>query len=201
MVATRSMTDKGKNESQVMIPRPLQVSNPTRTMKRRTMKHDKGKNDESQVTNPPVRVSNPTRTMKHEKSREPDARGWYLNSRATQHVCNSRDMFVEFCPAFREEKVMMDTDYVDVDGFGEVAISFTSGNVVIIPNVLYVPTMKINLLSIHKLYKIMGYRFDCEGKEVVIKNGLDDQLVGEGYNTCGLYRLSIKNDWPDAIVN
>nr|GFB25896.1 hypothetical protein [Tanacetum cinerariifolium] len=43
-----------------------------------------------------------------------------------------------------------------------------------------------------------GYTFHYKRKEVVIKEGRE--LVGKGYDTCGLYRLSINNDWPDAIV-
>ncbi|GJS03958.1 hypothetical protein Tco_0320466 [Tanacetum coccineum] len=161
-----------------------------------TSNTDKGKN-KSQVTIPALRVLNPTRTMKREKSKEPDSRGWYLNSRAIRHVCNSRDMFVEFRRLFHEKRVMQDTDGVDVDGVGKVAISFKSGEVLILSNVLYVPTMKINLLSTNKL-DYDGYTFHYKGKEVVIKEGRE--LVGKGYDTCGLYRLSINNDWPDAIV-
>ncbi|GKA19134.1 hypothetical protein Tco_0699049 [Tanacetum coccineum] len=137
---------------------------------------DKGKN-KSQVTIQELRVSNPTRTMKREKSRKPDARGCYLNSRAIWHV-------------------MQNTNGVDIDGIGKVAISFKSGDVLILSNVLYVPTMKINPLSVDKLYN-NGYRFHYQGKEVVIKKGRE--RLGKGYDTCELYRFSI-NAWPDAIA-
>ncbi|GJY68617.1 hypothetical protein Tco_0471599 [Tanacetum coccineum] len=127
-----------------------------------TSKTDNGENKSQ------LRVSNLTRTtMKREKLREPDA--WYLNSRAIWHVCNSRDMFVEFCPLFNVERKRLWRS-VDVDGVGKVGISFESGKVLILSNVLYVPTMKINLLSVEKLYK-NGYTFYYEGKEVAILSG------------------------------
>ncbi|GKD74000.1 peptide chain release factor subunit [Tanacetum coccineum] len=128
-----------------------------------TSKTDNGENKSQ------LRVSNLTRTtMKREKLREPDA--W--------------DMFVEFCPLFNVERKRLWRS-VDVDGVGKVGISFESGKVLILSNVLYVP--KINLLSVEKLYKI-GYTFYYEGKEVAILEGW--HCVGKGYDTCGLYRLS-----------
>ncbi|GJW58348.1 hypothetical protein Tco_0105079 [Tanacetum coccineum] len=46
------------------------------------------------------------------------ARGWYLATRCHVHVCNSRDMFVDYEPLI---------GYVGVVGFGKVMLPLTTG--------------------------------------------------------------------------
>ncbi|GJS03956.1 hypothetical protein Tco_0320464 [Tanacetum coccineum] len=164
-----------------------------------TPKTDKGKSESSHGTSSTLQADNPTRIRKRERSREPNPRGWYLNSLATMNVCNSRDMFMEYRSVYGEERIMDNTPPVDVIGIGKVMIRFKSGKNMILTNVLHVPTMKINLVSINTL-EFNGYRFYYReaDKEVAIKRRRE--ILGKGYNKCGLYRLSINNEWPDANI-
>nr|GEV16623.1 DNA-directed RNA polymerase subunit beta' [Tanacetum cinerariifolium] len=114
--------------------------------------------------------------------------GFYFKHRQRKEQVTSHDSCIacfksdedhEACKVERTRfaRVMQDTDDVDVDGVGKVAISFKSGEVQILSNVLYVPIMKINLLSTDKL-DYNGYTFHYKGKEVVINEGRE--LVGKG---------------------
>nr|GEX32943.1 hypothetical protein [Tanacetum cinerariifolium] len=164
-----------------------------------TPKSDEGKSESSHGTSSTLQAFNPTRIRKHERSREPNPRGWYLNSLATMNVCNSGDMFKEYHSMYGEERILDNTPAVDVIGICKVMIRFKSGKNIILTNVLHVPTMKINLVFIDTL-EFNGYIFYYReaNKEVVIK--CRREILGKGYNKCGLYRLSINNEWPDANI-
>lgn len=166
-----------------------------------TPKTYKGKS-ESHATSSALQALNPTRTRKRERSREPNPRGWYLNFLAKWHVCNSRDMFMDYHSVYGQRRIMDNTPPLDVIGIGEVMIRFKSGGSMTLTNVLHVPTMKINLVSIKELELNEIYYREAD-KEVVIYNynkRRGEILLGQGYNKCGLYRLSINNEWSDANI-
>ncbi|GKD24542.1 hypothetical protein Tco_1230756, partial [Tanacetum coccineum] len=75
----------------------------------------------------------------HPKLSKTRARGWYLLSRGTVHVCNSRDMFVDYLPLTGHEVVLENNSPVDVVGFGTVKLQLTSGKVLILENVFHMP--------------------------------------------------------------
>ncbi|PWA67774.1 hypothetical protein CTI12_AA314200 [Artemisia annua] len=160
---------------------------------------------ESHATSSTLQALNPTRTRKRERSREPNPRGWYLNSLATMHVCNSRDMFMDYRYVYGQRRIMGNTPPLDVIGKGTVMIRFKSGGSITLTDVLHVPTIKINLVSIKEL-KLNRFKFNYReaDKEVDIYeynySKRCREILGQGYNKCGLYRLSINNEWPDANI-
>ncbi|GKA70840.1 hypothetical protein Tco_0776979, partial [Tanacetum coccineum] len=62
------------------------------------------------------------------------ARGWYLATRCTVHVCNSRDMFVDYEPVTGHEVILDNNSHVDVVGFGTVMLPLTTGKVLTLEN-------------------------------------------------------------------
>ncbi|GJY51619.1 hypothetical protein Tco_0442466 [Tanacetum coccineum] len=85
------------------------------------------------------------------------ARGWYLARGCTVHVCNSRDMFVDYEPL---------PGYVGVVGFGTVMLPLTTGKVLILKKVFHIPTMAKSLISVVKLTDI-GFGVSFWGDEWV----------------------------------
>ena len=67
------------------------------------------------------------------------ARGWYFASRCTVHVCNSRDMFVDYEPVTGHEVILDNNSHVDVVGFGTVMLPLTTGKVLTLENVFHIP--------------------------------------------------------------
>ncbi|GJT80894.1 hypothetical protein Tco_1055236 [Tanacetum coccineum] len=85
------------------------------------------------------------------------ARGWYLARGCTVHVCNSRDMFVDYEPL---------PGYVGVVGFGTVMLPLTTGKVLTLKKVFHIPTMAKSLISVVKLTDI-GFGVSFWGDELV----------------------------------
>ncbi|GJT53730.1 retrovirus-related pol polyprotein from transposon TNT 1-94, partial [Tanacetum coccineum] len=119
-------------------------------------------------------------------TRNPCANGWYLDSGATVHVCDSRDKFVDYQKVTGKQVIMANSDRADVCGFGTVKLKFTSGKVVTLQNVYHVPSIPKCLISVSKLDE-HGFKITFESRKVVIsKHGV---FVGKGYILGGMYRV------------
>ncbi|GKB71664.1 hypothetical protein Tco_0933076 [Tanacetum coccineum] len=106
------------------------------------------------------------------------ARGWYLLARCTVHVCNSRDMFVDYQPVTGHEVVLEDNSHVDVVGFGTVKLQLDTGKVLTLENVFHIPEITKCLISVAKLTD-MDFNVTFRSKKCVINDGLE--VVGKGY--------------------
>ncbi|PWA67773.1 hypothetical protein CTI12_AA314190 [Artemisia annua] len=116
------------------------------------------------------------------------ARGWYLLSRSTMHVCNLRDMFVDYQPVTGHEVVLENYSRLDVVGFGTVKLQFTTGNVLTLENVFHIPEFIRCCISMNKLLEMgLGVGFDAQG--CYVKKG--QQIVGNGFIENGLFRLGV----------
>uniref|UniRef100_A0A251T387 Retrovirus-related Pol polyprotein from transposon TNT 1-94-like beta-barrel domain-containing protein n=1 Tax=Helianthus annuus TaxID=4232 RepID=A0A251T387_HELAN len=133
-------------------------------------------------------------------------RGWYLASRCTVHVCNSRDMFVDYQPwtvhvcnsrdmfvdyqPWTGHEVVLDfNSRAEVAGIGSVELHFTTGKVLRLLNVFHIPTIRKCLLSACIL---LGNDYiismDATRGTTIEKN---HEIVGKGYLEDGLIRMSI----------
>ncbi|GKA00712.1 retrovirus-related pol polyprotein from transposon TNT 1-94 [Tanacetum coccineum] len=119
-------------------------------------------------------------------TRNPCTNGWYLDSGATVHVCDSRDNFVDYHKVTGKQVIMANSDRADVCGFGTVKLKFTSGKVITLQNVYHVPSIPKCLISVSKLDE-HGFKITFESRKVVIsKHGV---FVGKGYILGGMYRV------------
>ncbi|PWA74217.1 hypothetical protein CTI12_AA255500 [Artemisia annua] len=116
------------------------------------------------------------------------ARGWYLATRCTVHVCNSRDMFVDYEPVTGHEVILDHNSHVDVVGIGTVMLPLTTGKVLTLENVFHIPTITNCLISVIKLTDI-GFGVSFGGEECAISKGRI--VIGKGYKEDGLYRLGV----------
>ncbi|MFS7992519.1 hypothetical protein Hanom_Chr12g01083151 [Helianthus anomalus] len=115
-------------------------------------------------------------------------RGWYLASRCTVHVCNSRDMFVDYQPWTGHEVTLDNNERADVAGIGSVVLQLTTGKVLTLSNVFHIPVIRKCLVSVGKLTDI-GFKVTLwSGGATVEKN---HEIVGKGFIEDGLFRLSI----------
>ncbi|GJX02565.1 mutator type transposase [Tanacetum coccineum] len=125
------------------------------------------------------------------------ARGWYLLTRCTVHVCNSSDMFVDYKPVTGHEVVLEDNSRVDVVGFGTVKLQLDTGKVLTLENVFHIPEITKCLISVAKLTD-MDFNVNFRSKKCVIDDGLE--VVGKGYREDELYRLSLMGERPAKKV-
>jgi len=78
-----------------------------------------------------------------------------------------------------------------VMGKGKVLLKFTSKKSLCLNNVLYVPSLRTNLLS-SSLLDIAGFEVNQKaGKIVILRNGV---FVGKGYRSGGLFVLNVASD-------
>ena len=114
--------------------------------------------------------------------------GWWLDCGATIHVCNNRGMFKTFEAADGEEVQMGNGSRASVRGKGTVELNFTSGKKLTLLNVLFVPDIRKNLISVDLLDR-RGFKISVEsGKAILTKNGV---FVGKGFACNGMYKMSI----------
>ena len=83
------------------------------------------------------------------------AHNWIIDSGATCHICNSKEMFEEFNPLSKSQKVTLgDGRTLEAIGTGvvEVKLKLAGGRSKVgrLTEVLYVPTLAYNLLSVSK---------------------------------------------------
>ena len=102
---------------------------------------------------------------------EPLSDDWWINTAATRHIARSKELFVDLKEKkLGEQKVHMGNNtYSDVFGEGNCRLSI-NGIVVILSNVLYIPNVRRNLISVFVLDK-KGYEIRLKFGRVTICKG------------------------------
>jgi hypothetical protein len=76
---------------------------------------------------------------------------WYLDTGCSTHMTGRKDWFVSLTSTKNNNVRFADDSTVAVKGVGDVSIKRKDGKLSLISNVLYIPGMKCNLLSIGQL--------------------------------------------------
>jgi uncharacterized UBP type Zn finger protein len=84
-----------------------------------------------------------------------------------------------------------DDDTYDIKGFGSTSFQFHSGNIFHIDEILYVPSLKKNLISVPVL-ESKGYTVAFSKGKALLWSSNDDlsTAITIGTRECGLYKLS-----------
>ncbi|XP_071933569.1 uncharacterized protein [Coffea arabica] len=117
---------------------------------------------------------------------------WVVDSGATRHICANREAFSSYTPIGDDEEVVYlgDSRTANVLGKGKVFLKLTSGKTLALNDVLHVPNIRANLVSVGLLGKV-GVKVSFEsGKIIMTKNNV---FVGKGYCNQGLFVLNISN--------
>ena len=113
---------------------------------------------------------------------------WLVDTGANIHVCADLNLFSS-CQATSGSPILMGNGSgAAVLGVGKVDLKFTSGKIITLKNVQYVPSINRNLISGSLLFRD-GFKLVFESNNVVIsKFGL---FIGKGYECGGLFRTSL----------
>ncbi|KAK2370871.1 putative mitochondrial protein [Trifolium repens] len=76
---------------------------------------------------------------------------WYLDTGCSNQMTGHRDWLLEFDGKFKSTVKFADNSIVPVEGKGKVMVHRQNGNHTFVTDVMYVPTMKHNLLSLGQL--------------------------------------------------
>ncbi|KAA0053505.1 ty1-copia retrotransposon protein [Cucumis melo var. makuwa] len=113
---------------------------------------------------------------------------WILDTGASRHFCTNRELLHDYEDTADGECVFMgNSATAGVIGKGKVILKLTSGKTLSLSNVLYVPSLRRNLVF-GSLLNRAGLKIVLEGDKVVFtKNG---DFVGKGYLSNGLFVLN-----------
>ena len=125
-----------------------------------------------------------------------------LDSGASHHLSGQRDHFLDFVPCESESVGGIGGDIAAV-GTGRVALKARLENgkrgTVVLENVLFVPGIRCNLVSVSRLTK-RGYEARFAGTSALVSVG--DRLVARGtLNSRGLFSLDAEILLPRALAN
>ena len=68
-----------------------------------------------------------------------NVKGWWVDTRATRHICGDKNLFSEFTPITSGEKTLHGKFlYFVVEGKGTVLLKFTFGKIVTLVDILFV---------------------------------------------------------------
>jgi exosome complex RNA-binding protein Rrp4 len=84
-----------------------------------------------------------------------DVSKWAVDSGATSHICVNRDAFTSYTIPGDNKKLvyLTDSQTASVYGKGKILLKLTSGKTLALTNVLHVPSIKKNLISMSLLTK------------------------------------------------
>nr|KAJ0225474.1 hypothetical protein LSAT_V11C100003670 [Lactuca sativa] len=120
------------------------------------------------------------------------ARGWFVDTGATVHVCGHRESFSTYHPMPQGTVVVCaDGHRAEVLGKGDVRLKFTRGEWVTLRDVLHVPTISKGLVSADNFDK-GGFKMVLERGKIVITKGR--RHVRRANNTSGMYRLCLSDE-------
>ncbi|KAL0433268.1 UNVERIFIED_CONTAM: Retrovirus-related Pol polyprotein from transposon TNT 1-94 [Sesamum latifolium] len=98
---------------------------------------------------------------------------WYLDTGCSNHMCGDKGIFSELDETFRNTVKFGNNSTVSVMEKGKITLQIKSDIIHNISNVLFVPDLKTNLLSVGQLQE--------KGYEIFIKNGvcrIQDEKLG-----------------------
>jgi hypothetical protein len=116
--------------------------------------------------------------------------GWWIDSKATRHVCHDKAWFKTYSIFEDKKKILLgDSHTTDVLGIGEVPLQFTLGRELVLKDVLHAPEISKNLVSDFLLNKA-GFKQVLEVNQFVLsKKGM---FVGKGYACDDMFKLNVE---------
>ncbi|CAM8922385.1 unnamed protein product [Rhodiola kirilowii] len=128
-----------------------------------------------------------------------DETSWWVDSGATAHVCRDKGLFKSFATTSEGRVLHMgDESTAPILGLGRVELEFSSGKIVVLCNVLFVPNIRKNIVSGTVLNK-QGYRQVYEADNYVLSKG--GIFVGKGYLCNGMFKLSLNKIVSSIYMN
>ncbi|XP_047181944.1 uncharacterized protein LOC124848335, partial [Vigna umbellata] len=89
--------------------------------------------------------------MAHVDEKQPESTVWYLDSGCSTHMTGRKDWFVKIQGVEHGKIRFADNSSLEAEGSGRVVLRGVDGREVVIEEVMYVPGLKTNLLSLGQL--------------------------------------------------
>ncbi|KAK8960948.1 hypothetical protein KSP40_PGU001706 [Platanthera guangdongensis] len=113
---------------------------------------------------------------------------WYLDTRASNHMCGDKEMFSNLEPS-GGEVIFGDASKISLEGKGLVVVKL-NGERVHLNDVYYVPGLKTNILSIEQLVE-RGYCVQMKDRYLAMKNDQGKEVVKVNMTANRLFTLKM----------
>jgi hypothetical protein len=123
---------------------------------------------------------------------------WWADTSANIHVCADINLFSSYQCKGVGALLMGNISHVHVLGVGTVILKFTSGKTVLLKNMQHVPSIKKNLVSVSLLCRD-GYKLVFGSNKCILSKC--ETFVGKGYDSEGLFRLSLHDVCNKSVNN
>jgi len=120
---------------------------------------------------------------------------WFLDSGATSHLTSNRDWLKEFAAESNQEVGIANGTTLPYTGSGMISIPLQTGCTMDAQDVVHVPYLSLNLLSVHKIVSHgRSVIFDKSGCKIVDKqlNVNPKCVLGTATQVNGMYRLNCR---------
>eukprot|EP00253_Pinus_taeda_P009124 PITA_09124 len=133
----------------------------------------------------------------HKASNEDDI--WYVDSGASSHMTGNKEFFDSIEEIINGSKIYLgDDNGYQIKGHGVISVKLPNGKISHLSNVLYVPGIKKNLVSVSMMadqdMHVEFFKTHC-----VIKD-CRNEIVATGMRVGSLYRLDAKSISKQAMV-
>lgn len=127
---------------------------------------------------------------------------WYLDTGCSNHMSGNRASFVNLDDTVKSSIRFGDNRMVKDEGIGSVRIRKNDGKLCTITDVLYVPSMKSNLISLGQLLE-KEYSVKMENKELTLFNVKEKQVLKAPLNKHRTFKIGmsiVKSDCLNAVT-
>ena len=118
---------------------------------------------------------------------------WFLDTGCSNHMCGKKEMFSELDESFVSEEKFGNDTKVPVMGKGKISIKLKDGSINFISDVLYVPSLHQNLLSMEQLSE-KGYEMQIYKGVCTINNERKGLIAKVKMTPNRLFPLNIKSE-------
>jgi hypothetical protein len=123
---------------------------------------------------------------------------WWIDTGVNIHVCADISLFSSYQAGGAGSLLMGNGSHARVLGVGTVNLKLTSGKTMRLKNVQHVPTIKKNQFSVSLLCRD-GFKLVFESNKCVLSKYAN--FVGKGYESGGLFRLSLLENCNNVVNN
>lgn len=121
---------------------------------------------------------------------------WVIDSGATDHMAHSTSCFTTYQPCSSNRKIKVaDGSLINVVGQGTVVFS----SMLILKDVLHVPKLSVNLLSISKITQDLNCHETFFNDRCIFQDQTMGRMIGQARAMEGLYLLKDKDSYSEPL--